>query len=107
MPQPLSLSDDEYATVMRAAGPIHPNERDLFLQALAEEIARHPVTGAGLIHRLASDLQRRFVVQARSDAETHRGEAHRGPRQGGRQAATDRLPAPEAVAGSKAALGPP
>jgi hypothetical protein len=45
MPQPLSLTDDEYATVMQAAGPVHPNERGLFLLALAEEIERHPVVG--------------------------------------------------------------
>ena len=46
---PLSLTDDEYETVMAAAAPIHQAERGLFLLALAEEIARHPVTGAGLI----------------------------------------------------------
>ena len=80
---PLSLTDDEYETVMAAAAPIHQAERGLFLLALAEEIARHPVTGAGLIHRLASELQRRFCVQARADATTRLHETHRrGPRQG-------------------------
>jgi hypothetical protein len=31
---------------------------------LAKEIERHPVIGTGLIHRLAADLQRRYVVEA-------------------------------------------
>ena len=85
MPQtpPLSLSDEEHAIIMQAAGPIDPADRVLFLLALAEELARHPVRGVGLFHRLAADLQRRFVVQARSDALTHRGEAHRPRRQDG------------------------
>jgi hypothetical protein len=80
---PLSLDDEGYSIVMRAAEPIVPSERGLFLQAMADALAQHPVTGAGLIHRLASDLQRRFVVQARSDAETRKGETHghRDPRQ--------------------------
>jgi hypothetical protein len=64
-PPPLSLSDEEYTTVMRAAEPIHPAERGLFLLALAEGLARHPVIGEGLVHRLAAELQRRFVVQTR------------------------------------------
>lgn len=83
---------EEFATIERAAGPIHPAERALFLQAMAEELAQHEVRGAGLVHRLCAHLQKQFVVQARRDAESHRGEAHRGPRkmsQGGRQAATE------------------
>jgi hypothetical protein len=93
MSQPLSLTDAEYDSVMMAAAPIHPAERGLFLLALAEEIARHSIVGPGSIHRLASDLQRRYVVQARSDAATRHGEAtgHRGPRQAAQDGRQDRL----------------
>jgi hypothetical protein len=59
---PLSLSDDEYAAVQAAAGPIHPLQRGAFLQALAKELELHPIVGPGLVHRLAADLQRRYVI---------------------------------------------
>jgi hypothetical protein len=59
---PLSLSDDEFAAVQAAAAPIHPQQRDAFLKALAAELERHPVVGPGLVHRLAADVQRRYVI---------------------------------------------
>jgi hypothetical protein len=62
----LSLSDDEFAAVQAAAAPIHPMQRDAFLQALATELEKHPVVGPGLVHRLAADLQRQFGVEAHS-----------------------------------------
>jgi hypothetical protein len=65
-----SLSDDEYVAVLAAAGPIHPHQRDDFLRSLAAELERYPVIGPGLVHRLAADLQRRFVVAARKETET-------------------------------------
>jgi hypothetical protein len=64
---PLSLSDDEFAAVQAAAGPIHPPQRSAFLQALAIELERHPVVGLGLVHRLCADLQKRYVVAAHSE----------------------------------------
>jgi len=67
---PLSLSDDEYSAVQAAAAPIHPHQRDDFLRSLAAELERYPVIGPGLVHRLAADLQRRFVVAARKETET-------------------------------------
>ena len=65
---PLALTDDEYNAVQTAAAPIHPLQRGAFLKALAEELERHPVVGPGIVHRCAADLQRRFVVQARTEA---------------------------------------
>jgi hypothetical protein len=59
---PLSLSDDEYRAVEAAAGPVHPQQRSAFLQALAKELELHPIVGPGLVHRLAAELQRRFVI---------------------------------------------
>jgi hypothetical protein len=64
----LSLSDDEFAAVQAAAAPIHPLQRGAFLEALATELEKHPVVGPGLVHRCAADLQRRFVVEAHSEA---------------------------------------
>jgi hypothetical protein len=97
MPQtPLSLTDAEYDAIMQAAAPVHPSERGLFLLALAEELERHPVRGVGLVHRLAAQLQKQFVVQARSDAETGKGETHghRGPRQASQAAPPGRHRSP-------------
>jgi hypothetical protein len=59
---PLALTDDELSAVQRAAAPIHPGQRDAFLKALAEELELHPIVGPGLVHRLAAELQRRFVI---------------------------------------------
>jgi hypothetical protein len=64
---PLALTDDEYAAVMQAAGLIHPQQRDAFLKALAVELERYPLVGPGVVFRAASELQRRFVVQARTE----------------------------------------
>lgn len=102
MPQPLlSLTDEEYATVMQAAGPVLPSQRDAFLRALADALAQQPIVGPGVVHRLAAHLQRHFVVQARTDAETRKGETngHRGPRQAGPGRAAE---PPHAPAGPEA-----
>jgi hypothetical protein len=74
----LSLNDDEYQAVMRAAGPVHPTQRSAFLQALAKEFEGHPAIGPGLVHRLAAQLQRQFTVEAHT--ETPYGPRHK-PRQ--------------------------
>jgi hypothetical protein len=58
---PLSLNDDEYNAVMQVAAPIHPLQRGAFLKALAGELEQH-VVGPGLVHRLAADIQRRYVI---------------------------------------------
>jgi hypothetical protein len=64
---PLALTDDELSALQRAAAPIHPLQRDAFLQALAVELERYPVVGPGVVFRAAAELQRRFVVQARTE----------------------------------------
>jgi hypothetical protein len=64
---PLALTDDELSAVQRAAAPVHPQQRDAFLKALAEELERHRVVGPGVVFRAASELQRRFIVQARAE----------------------------------------
>jgi hypothetical protein len=64
---PLSLSDAEFAAVQAAAAPIHPQQRDAFLKALAEELVKHPTIGPGVVFRVAAELQRRYVVAAHSE----------------------------------------
>jgi hypothetical protein len=51
--------------------PIHPLQRDDFLRTLAVELERHSV-GPGLVHRLAADLQRKFVRGTRRRQPSHR-----------------------------------
>ena len=84
MPSPLSLSDDEYSAVMQAAWPIHQQERDDFLRALAAELKRRPTIGPGLVHRLCAELQRKYVVTARAEAATAAAPRHPGARQAAR-----------------------
>ncbi|MBV9908333.1 MAG: hypothetical protein JOY52_12320 [Hyphomicrobiales bacterium] len=67
-PTPLALTEDEFAIVMSAAAPILPGQRPDFLAALADELGRHETRGPGLVHRLAADLQRKFVISAQSVA---------------------------------------
>jgi hypothetical protein len=81
MPTPLAPTNDEYNAVQAAAAPIHPLQRDAFLKALADELWRHPVVGLGLVHRLCADLQRCFVVGARTEAQVAAAPRHRGARQ--------------------------
>ena len=79
---PLALTDDEYRAVMQVAAPVHVRQRDAFLKALAEELARHPVVGPGKVHRCAADLQKRFGVEAH--AETSHSAEPRQRRQAAR-----------------------
>ena len=63
----LALNDAEFAAIMQAAGPIHPLQRDAFLKALAVELERYPVSGPGVVHRCAAELQKSFGVVAHSE----------------------------------------
>ena len=64
---PLSLSDAEFAAVQAAAAPIDPLQRSAFLEALAEELERHPIVGPGVVHRCVAALQKRYSVAAHSE----------------------------------------
>jgi hypothetical protein len=57
---PLSLSDDQMDAVMRAAAPLHPADRSLFLQRIAERLRGVEVLGDGLVARIAREVQREF-----------------------------------------------
>jgi hypothetical protein len=83
MPTPLALNDDEYSAVMQAAQPVHPLQRGAFLEALAQELEKHPVVGPGVVHRCAAELQRRFGVEAHSETSHSAGPRHLRARQAG------------------------
>ena len=69
------LSEEETTIINIAAAPINASQRDAFLAAVAERLAREPVVGVGLVHRTAAELQTRYLVEAR--AETSRSAAPR------------------------------
>ena len=51
------------------------------LKALASELEQHPVVGPGLVHRLAGDVQRRYVIAP--ERETSPEPRHLRARQAG------------------------
>jgi hypothetical protein len=56
--QPIQLSDDELATVLRAAAPIGRDRRDLFLQQVAAALAECGTIGPGVVHRICAQVQK-------------------------------------------------
>jgi hypothetical protein len=68
-------------TSMQAAAPVHPHQCDDFLRGLAVELERHSVVGPRLVHRLATDLQRKYVVETRTQTEVAGAPRHLTPRQ--------------------------
>jgi len=57
---PISLTDDEMTLITDAARPLAVKDRDPFLGALANELAKYPAVGPGLIHRLIRETQGKF-----------------------------------------------
>jgi hypothetical protein len=58
----ISLSDSELAAVMDAARPIPPRDRDQFLRDVANELARYPEVGPGVIGRVVAKTQRAHLA---------------------------------------------
>ena len=56
----IRLTDSELEAVFTAARPLHPRDRDAFLQAIAAELATLPVVSDGPVQRVASAVQRLF-----------------------------------------------
>lgn len=57
----MSLSDAELQTVMSAAAPLQPHQRDQFLREVASELSRHLEIGPGIVSRTCSRLQRQHI----------------------------------------------
>jgi hypothetical protein len=70
MPSRLQLSDDEMDVLLALAAPIAFGRRAEFLQAVAVAVEQAGVgsgVGVGLMHRVAREVQGRFVLEAQRD----------------------------------------
>jgi hypothetical protein len=47
---------------MQAAKPVAEPDRDAMLKDIATELGQHEVVGPGLLHRIISEVQRRYNV---------------------------------------------
>ena len=60
-PQPIGVSDDQLAMIMRACEPLEPVDRDPFLRALAQALGSEPQPlGDGAVFRTIKALQKEF-----------------------------------------------
>jgi len=48
--------------MMQAAKPVAGPDRDAFFKDVAAELGCHEVVGPGLLHRIISDVQRRYDI---------------------------------------------
>jgi hypothetical protein len=56
----LRLPDHDFDRLMQAAKPVA--DRDALLKDIAAELGQHEVIGPGLLHRIISEVQRRYDV---------------------------------------------
>jgi hypothetical protein len=61
---PLSLSDEELHQLLELAEPVAYGQRPAFLAAVAGELAACPHRGPGVTHRIAAQIQRKFVLMS-------------------------------------------
>ncbi len=60
MPRPIALSDAQLTMILQAARPLPVEDRDRFLQAIADVLRDQRVLGDGTVHRAIAEVQRRF-----------------------------------------------
>jgi hypothetical protein len=58
----LRLPEHDFDRLMQAARPIPAPDRDAFLKDIAAELGKHEVIGPGLLHRIISEVQRRYIA---------------------------------------------
>ena len=58
----LRLTDHDFDRLMQAAKPVPAPDRDAFLKDVAAELGQHEVVGPGLLHRVISEVQRRYIA---------------------------------------------
>jgi hypothetical protein len=61
-PTAIATPDHDFDRLMQAAKPIAPPERDAFLKDIGAELGRYEVVGPGLLHRIISEVQRRYDI---------------------------------------------
>jgi hypothetical protein len=55
-PRPLALDDSQITTIMSFARPLSPDDRDVFLQRVANVLAGQPVLGDGIVARVCREI---------------------------------------------------
>ena len=67
----LRLPAHDFDRLMQAAKPVAEPARDALLKDIAAELGQHEVVGPGLLHRIISEVQRRYDVadQRRTTAQ--------------------------------------
>ena len=58
----LRLPAQRFRPVMQAAKPVAEPDRDALLKDIAAELGQHEVVGPGLLHRIISEVQRRYIA---------------------------------------------
>ena len=58
----LRLPAHEFDLLMQAIKPVAEADRDALLKEIAAELGRHEVVGPDLLHRIISEVQRRYDV---------------------------------------------
>jgi hypothetical protein len=79
---PVSLSDTQLSSVMRAANPLTPQARVAFLQEVAVALAAVPDIGDGQLHQLLAMIQKRHFDPP-IDSGHHHGPRHLGSKRDG------------------------
>jgi hypothetical protein len=59
---PIATAGSRVPLLMEAARPVASPERDAFLNDIAAELGQHEVIGPGLLHRIISEVQRRYDI---------------------------------------------
>ena len=59
--KPIALSDDQLTAIMRAAAPLPPADRGLFLEEVARELQSQPTIGDGVVGRVCAEVQRAYL----------------------------------------------
>ena len=58
----LRLTDHDFDRMMQAAKPVAVPDRDAFLKDVAAELGQHEVLDPGLLHRVVSEVQQRYIA---------------------------------------------
>jgi hypothetical protein len=58
----LRLPAHDFDRLMQAAKPAPVPDRDAFLKDVAAEVGQHEVVGPGLLHRVISEVQPRYIA---------------------------------------------
>jgi hypothetical protein len=59
MSTPIALTDEQMTAVLRAAGPLPPDLRAPFLEAVAQALAGREL-GDGIVARTCAEIQKRY-----------------------------------------------